>query len=262
MLVRYLPRNVYFRHFFNLPEKSVILVSYCFGLAFVATGPKSIQTSCELTVTPTITAYRCLVAILLLASACNETVVKESTAEKAEESKDAQVAATDGTIQNDPTAVPPVMVGGSYLTIKCAEEMSPTDSKFEALVGCRLEDDKGLRHPAASLAEIYDFGWNAESASGMKVAMRKLADDTRYDAVWYFHSSSLSSLKESMKAIRIIFSVGSMDAPEQMTTASLPEATVPVSSIPEASSTDYQTIGSELSTQIKGGEPTPPIPLR
>lgn len=237
---------------------------YGADLAFLADGPKSIQTSCELTVPQTMTSNRWIfVLLLLLASACNETVVKEGSAEKAQESKDAtdaQVAATDDSTRNEPTAIPPVMVGGAYLTMKCAQEMSPTDLKFEALVGCRLEDEKGVRHSAASVAETYDFGYSADNATGLKVAMRKLVDDARYDAVWYMRSSSLSSLEQAMKSIRIIFTVGTLDAPEQKTTASLPDVTVPASSIPEASSTDYQTIGSELSTQIKGAEPTPPLP--
>lgn len=198
---------------------------------------------------------RKIVFLVLLSVACNEVAVNESAERKGK----SEPVTTDSEDQ-EPTAIPPVAVAGAYLYLKCAQELFPSESKIEALIGCRLEGTEGERVPASSLTADYELGWKAENPSDIRAAVRKLSDDTRYDSVVLFKSPSLSELGAALKRVQIIYYQASPDGWETLISGSLPEISVPAASFPEPGAVDYDAIGKELSSLVGGGEPSPPLP--
>ncbi|MBC7533373.1 MAG: hypothetical protein H7318_17515 [Oligoflexus sp.] len=200
---------------------------------------------------------------LLFSTACSEAVLKENfipkdmTTEPSKASGTQLPPATGDEIDKLPVAIQPVAVDGAFLYMKCAQEVAPSATNFEALVGCRLEDSDGKRKPASSVYADFEFGWKTASAGNLRVALKNLQADAPYDTVFLFHSTGLSTLENEIKDVQIVFRKAS--SPEQISKA-LPEILIPASRVTDKTSFDFQAVRAELSAIVTTGEPTPPIP--
>lgn len=204
---------------------------------------------------------------MLLSTACNDTVINDGVGFKTEQTKTAAGEKKDkaATGENNnvdpqtqlPVAAQPIAIGGAFLYMKCAEEIAPNATRFESLVGCRLEDAQGTRKAASSVYSNFEFGWKALSAENLRVIVKNVPGDQRYDTVFLFQSTSLMSLEDSLQSVQIIFRKA--DSTEQFS-RTFPDILVPLASISDKANIDYQAIRMELSAAVTSGQPTPPIP--
>ena len=194
--------------------------------------------------------------------ACNEAVlIEQNTLETktAEQSKDTNRPSGDLS-DIPPTASPPVSVAGAFLYLKCAQEVFPTSEIIEAVIGCRLVDQNENRQPAASIYSSFEFSWKPQSDQDLRIAVKNLDDNARYDSLYLLKSSTAAALEAGMKSLQIIFRKDSSQDPQEQIVGLLPEISVAADSINEQASFDYSAMSNEYWRLGNGREPTPPPP--
>ncbi len=161
--------------------------------------------------------------------------------------------------QDDESIVPPAQIAGAAL--RCAEEVPPGADQADTLYGCRITDQSGQRQAIDPVAYPYRFGWKSKGSFAANVVAKSLANDSRYDALFYMRAVDRVALASSIANFEVVLQGQAKDGNyHDAVVNDLNAITVPVSSIPEMASSDYSAIKTGLSAEADAGNPTPPLP--
>lgn len=198
--------------------------------------------------------YRLLVVILSLcmAIACNEVKVKEG-----DKDDSASEMPEKGADQGE-NVDPPSNIAGSFL--HCAEELEPSDSNTEALIGCRFDNERGERVAVAAIAETSEFTFRPAPIPSLKVYPKVLNGDNRYDAVYLFVADTKDALVRGMQDTRILVELKNVRGAAANASVSglVKEVQIDVNAIPEPRQTDYSEVRDEVLIDDGAGELPPP----
>jgi len=188
-------------------------------------------------------------------------------ASKVETTGNSQGSANSTTSQTpiDETVVPPSSIAGSLLT--CLNEIDATEEIPQFLLGCRFEDEKERRKSLGEIAEKVDFAYQAPGQNDVKVQMKPIVGDKKYDVLFLVIGPepvavSVAAAELRVRAllrktvndgkdtqiaasIKIYQESNPRPAPGQQPSLPLPE--------------EYDDMRKEMLTDFEGGKTTPPL---
>lgn len=163
-------------------------------------------------------------------------------------------------VPEDERVDPPNNISGAFL--HCAIEVEPTDSKPEALVGCRMDDSSGKRVSTASLATSFSYTYKAQTDSSIQVYVKQLNGDARYDAAYLFFGPNRQALLTAVQKTTVFVQL--TNAKSTGTNALVGDQIGDISrdknTIPEAANSNYNNVRDEILVDAQQGQVTPPLP--
>lgn len=150
---------------------------------------------------------------------------------------------------------PPSNVSGSYL--HCAVEQEPTDAKAEALLGCRFDDLTGKRVPVNQISSESLFSYRLANVANLKVYLKDLPNDNRYDAVFLFLANSKADVLQGMAETRIFVQMKDKSGADAAVSGLVSDIQIDPNAIPEARETDYAQVREEIIAEVGTSEPLP-----
>ncbi len=163
-------------------------------------------------------------------------------------------------IPDDEKVDPPNNISGTYLS--CSVEIEPTDTKPESLVGCRFNDAKGARVPAANLAADFSYTYQAQLNPDIQIYAKKLLNDNRYDAAYLFFGPNRSSLLNAVAQTQIYVQLKTARATntDVLLGDQIRDIARDKTTIPEPANNDYQQTRDTILIEAQQGQVTPPLP--
>jgi hypothetical protein len=161
---------------------------------------------------------------------------------------------------DDEKVDPPNNISGAYL--HCATETEPTDSKPEALIGCRFDDAAGNRVPADGLAAEVTFTYKALSNPDIQVYAKPLVNDARYDAAYLFFGPTRELLINAIQNTQVVVQMKAEKSTgsDLLLGDQIRDIARDKNTIPEAPNNDYNQVRDDILIEAQQGQVTPPLP--